>query len=228
MAGVWQSVEMLSHAQKVLFEEACALASAQKISLQEASSLIGAEPRHYVQVRNLTNNSLRDYFLVRKIKKLRALLAPEIASTNDHPIVEVLDDLFAQLEFGANPFSPEDRKNIRISILKENYSIKTVQTAFRSLAVSKCRRYIKLRKISIMHVNTMRWIRDFSIGTLIALCALVFHQINIEGCISCNLAGWTLISCYLTPAIAFLHWTLKDANRGLITIKSLMQVENLS
>lgn len=212
---------MLSQAQKALFKEACALASLQKISLLEASILIGAEPRHYVRVRSIINVSVRDYLLVRKIEKLRAQLASELVVTNDHPIVAALEKCFSQLEFGVSPFSPAGRKLIREAILRKNHSVKTVQAAFRSLAVAKSSSSIRFREFSIMHVRTMGLARDLSVGTFIALCALIFRGINVDGCITCSLAGWTLFASHATAAIAFAYWLLQDAVQGALILKSM-------
>lgn len=221
MADIRKSVEMLTQAQKALFEEAYALASSQKISLPEASILISTEPRHYVRVRSITNVSMRDYLLVRKIEKLRAQLASELVVTNDHPIVEVLEKYFAQLEFGVSPFSPAERKLIREAILGKNHSVKTVQAAFRSLAVSKSKSSFRFREFSIQHVRTMGLARDLSVGTFIALCALIFREINVDGYITCSLAGWTLFASHATAAIAFARWLLQDAVQGTLILKSM-------
>lgn len=212
---------MLSQAQKALFEEACALASSQKISLPDASIFIGAEPRHYVRVRSIPNVSLRDYLLVRKIEKLRVQLASELVVTNDHPIVAALEKSFSQLEFGVSPFSPAERKLIREAILRKNHSVKTVQAAFRSIAVSKSKSSIRYREFSSKHVRSVGLARDLSVGTFIALCALIFRGINVDGCITCSLAGWTLFASHATAAIALAYWLLQDAVQGTLILKSM-------
>jgi len=211
----------MSSAQKLLFEEAYALASSQKINFREACILLGAEPRYYVRVRSTSNLSLLDYLYSRKIERLRVQLNVEQCITNVHPVVKELEEYFSRLEFGLSPYTATQRKIIRESILREGHTVKTVQKAFRSLSVSKTKRYIKFREINSAYVRFFRCARDLSIGTLIALFALVIHGIAIEACISCSLVGWTLLLSYATIFLGFAYFLMEEAFRANAIIKSL-------
>lgn len=216
---------MHAPAQKILFDEACNLASLQQLSLREASTLVGAEPRHYVRVRNISQSGLKfrllNYFRIQKIERLREQLDTETVVNNDHPIVLALEERFSRLEFGVNPFKPLERKRIRGAILWNDYSLQAVQCAFRSLAVSISRHQIMYREVNTKHVKYLGHFRDFIGGALIALYAMIFHELMIDGCITCSLAGWAFLASHTTAILVLACRFMQDAVRGSLIIKSM-------
>ena len=216
---------MLTPAQKALFDEACTLAASQGLNLREASTLLGAEARHYVRIRDIAKGGLRfrmqNYFRVRKIEELRAQLATEAVVSNGHPIVMTLEQHFTKLEFGVSPFSPAKRKLLRSAILCNDHSVQAVQAAFRSLAVSKSKSHIRYREIGSKHVRFLGWTRDVLVGVIIALYAMIFHGITVDGCFTCSLAGWTLLASHMAAAFVLAHRFMQDAAHGSLILKSM-------
>lgn len=216
---------MHASAQEILFDEACNLASLQQLSLREASTLLGAEPRHYVRVRNVAQSGLKfrllNYFRIQKIERLREQLDAETVVSNDHPNVLVLEEHFARLEFGVNPFEPLERKRIREAILWNDYSLQIIQRAFRSLAVSMSRHHIKYREVSTKHVKCLGYFRDAIVGALIALYAMIFHEVTIDGCITCSLAGWAFLASHTAAVFVLAYRFMQDAAHGSLILKSM-------
>lgn len=216
---------MYASAHQILFEEACNLASLQQLSLREASTLLGAEPRHYVRVRNIAQSGLKfrllNYSRIQKIERLRAQLNAETVVNNDHPNVLALEEHFARLEFGLNPFEPLERKRIREAILWNGYSLQVIQRAFRSLAISISRKQIKYREVNTNHVKYLGHFRDVSVGVLIALYAMIFHGITIDGCITCSLVGWAFLASHMAAALVLAYRFMQDAAHGSLILKSI-------
>ena len=223
---------MHAPAQKILFDEACNLASLQQLSLREASTLLGAEPRHYVRVRSIAQSGLKfqllNYFRIQKIERLREQLDAETVVSNDHPNVLALEEHFARLEFGVNPFKPLERKRIREAILWNDYSLQVIQRAFRSLAVSISRNHIKCREVNTKHVRYLGHFRDAIVGALIALYAMIFHGVMVDECITCSLAGWTFLASHAASAIALAYKFMQDAAQGNLILKSMKLEQSYS